>query len=160
VHARTGAADVAARSIETALLRFFDRPRPATEVFGDAGLGAACEEYRARLTRLGLLPDDATKRTRRLRLFVGLLILLGLAWARLWVPLSRGRTNVAFLIILAIVFTLIAVGSSRPFRTSRGNALLADLRALFRRLKDRAPSLRPGATSDMALLAAVFGLAA
>src|SRR6185436_11482472 len=62
---------------------------------------------------------------------------------------------------LTLIFAIVAARSGRPFRTARGDALLADLRTLFRRLKDRAGSLRAGgATADAALLAAVFGLSA
>jgi hypothetical protein len=48
-----------------------------------------------------------------------------------------------------------------PRLTSRGRTLLADLRRLFARLRERAPRLTPGgASADAALLAAVFGVAA
>ena len=77
---------------------------------------------------------------------LALLVLVGLAGAKIWVALSRGRTNIGFLIVMTLIFSIVAVRSSRPFRTARGNALLADLRTLFRRLKDRAGSLRPGGT--------------
>ena len=160
VCARSGAAEAAARPVERALLRHFERPRAATDIFDDAELEAACAEYRARLTRLDLLPSDETKRTRRRRLMLGLLVLVGLSAAKIWVALGRGRTNIGFLILMTLFFAVVAAAWSRPFRTARGDALLEDLRILFRRLKERAGSFRPNAApGDLALLAAVFGLA-
>jgi len=48
-----------------------------------------------------------------------------------------------------------------PHRTPAGDALLADLRTLFARLKERAHTLRPGGrSSEVALLMAVFGVRA
>ena len=92
---------------------------------------------------------------------MALVALVGLAGAKIWVALGRGKTNIGFLVILGVILVIAAIASSRAFRTARGNALIKDLRTLFRRLKDRAGSLRPGgATSEAALLAAVFGLGA
>ena len=45
LHARSGAADAAARPIDNALLGYFGEPRGATEIFNDGGLEAACAEY-------------------------------------------------------------------------------------------------------------------
>ena len=159
--ARAGADQIAERAIERAILRHFKLAQPATDIFSAADLTPPCDEYHARLSRVHLLPDDATRRARNRRLGLALIALVGLAGAKIWIALGRGRTNVGFLIALAIILVVIAVRMSRPFRTARGNALLADLRTLFRRLKGRAGSIRPGgATSEAVLLAAVFGLGA
>ncbi len=158
--ARGGAQEIAARPIERVVLRAFAHRRAATDIFTASDTDAPCLEYETRLARAGLVPDAATKAARRRRIAVALVVLLGLAGAKLWVAHQRGKPNVGILIVLTIVFAILAVGGTRRFRTARGDALLADLRTLFARLRERAGTVRAGgATSEAALLAAVFGLA-
>jgi uncharacterized protein (TIGR04222 family) len=147
--------------IEQALVRHFEQSRLATTVFGNDELTAACAEYERRLTALGLIPDEARRSVRRRLLGAALLGLVGLPVAKIVVAFARGRSNVLFLVVLTAVAAVAAAGVATPRLTSRGRALLADLRRLFARLRSRAPSLHPGgASADVALLVAVFGLAA
>jgi uncharacterized protein (TIGR04222 family) len=149
--------------IETAILtRCSQFGTAATAVLTDAEVDRACAPYRARLERMQLIPDGATK-ARRYRWFaVAVALLLGAAVIKIEVAFGRERHNVAFLIIL----TLIAVGVTwllvNRRRTSLGDQIIKDLRRLFAALQQRAPSIRPGGamTSDAMLLAAVFGLSA
>ena len=68
--------------------------------------------------------------------------------------MARGRFNIGFLVIEAVVFVVLAGIVTHPRRTPAGNALLADLRTLFAGLKDRAGGFRPyQGGSDFALLA-------
>jgi len=113
------------------------------------------------LIRLGLVPSEAEVSARRRRVWIALAILVGVAGTKLVVALSRGRSNVGFLIILAVVACVVAMKIHNPLRTPAGDQLLADLRNLFARLKSRAHTLRPGGeTSEVALLSAVFGVGA
>lgn len=149
------------RPIERALQHAFKQPRPATDIFTDPELSEACVPYESTLTRLGLLPDADTRRARHRRLAFAVAVLALLAGTKIVVALQRGRTNIGFLIVLALVACVIAWALSMARRTGRGDALLADLRRLFGRLRERAASVRPGgATAEAALLAAVFGLGA
>ena len=159
---KADAATLAQHPLERAVLGFYRDGHAAPAIFAVAsGFRATWDEYDARLRQAGLIPDSAMQDRRRTRLRIVLAVLLGLAGAKLAVALSRGRTNVMFLILLAIAFTVIAWKISRVRRTVLGDRVLADLRSLFSRLKDRAGSVVPGGASrDVALLAAVFGLAA
>ena len=160
VKVRAGTA-VVRRPMEKEVVRLFARPQPAAEIFTDLGLETVCREYDAQLTELGLLPDPERVAARLRWFLLSLLVLLGLSVTKILVALSRGRGNVAFLIVLTVVAVVAAFKLTNPRLTTRGNALLADLRRLFARLRQRAPRLvRGGATADAALLAAVFGLAA
>lgn len=153
--------DAVRRPIERALLEHFADPHLANTIFSHPALRAACDDYERTLTRLGLLPDAERRSARRRLLGVALLVLVGLSVAKIVVALGRGRSNVGFLIMLTIIVAVIAVKLASPRRTARGGALLADLRRLFTRLRDRAAHITPGgATADAALLAAVFGIAA
>lgn len=146
--------------LEGAIVRACAQPHLITQVCGAADVIAATERYEKELVRLTLLPDDATRSARSRRLTVAIAILGALSAAKLGVALSRGRTNVGFLIILTIVFVVIAIKLTRRSRTARGNALLADMRRLFSRLRARAGEFQPGyATTDLTLAAAVFGVA-
>ena len=146
--------------LEQKLADVFRTTSAAPGLFAEPGLRASCQRYDETLTELGLLPDAATVAARRGRLALALLVLVGLAAAKLYVGVSRGRP-IGFLVVLAILLTVIAVKIHQPRQTGRGQALLADRRLLFKRLKERAGSLRPGgAPGDTALLAAVFGLGA
>lgn len=147
--------------IEQVLMRHFEQSHLATTVFGNDELTAACAEYERRLAALGLVPDDARRSTRRRLLAGALVVLIGLSVAKIAVAFARGRSNVLFLFVLTAVAAMVAGAVTTPRLTSRGRALLADLRRLFARLRVRAPSMnRGGASADIALLAAVFGLAA
>jgi uncharacterized protein (TIGR04222 family) len=151
--------DEVRRPIEKSLLKKFTQPHKATVIFGDPALVASCTEYEKTLTRLSLLPDEETKRQRWRRFFFAFAVLGGVALLKIVIALSRGRHNIFFLMILAVVFMLVVAKVSHPFRTARGNILLADVRTLFAALKKRVWGLRPGgATSEAVLLAAVFGL--
>ncbi len=84
-----------------------------------------------------------------------------MAGIKIIVALSRGRTNVAFLIILAIASVIALLALGNPRLTRRGKNVLEDLRTLFQGLKSRADSLSPGnAAAELALVAALFGTVA
>ena len=147
--------------LEQALVDFFAHERPAKDIFDDLDLRAGCDDYARRLAGLGLVTDAEVRAARRRWLVVALAILIGLGAAKFFVALSHGRTNVFFLVVFTVVSSIAAVKLATPFRTTRGNAVLADLRRLFERLQQRAGRIRGGkGDPDAALLAAVFGLAA
>ena len=147
------------RPIEKELLRHFAQPHAPQSIFGDPALVQVCEPYQRRLTELGLLPTAADT-LRRCFLLLGVVVVLGgLSVAKINVALSRGRTNILFLIVLTIVALVVALKIALPRATERGRTVLADLRRLFERLRDRAATVRPGgASAEAALLASVFGL--
>lgn len=156
---RSEAVDLVRRPIEKALLERFKVPAAASSIFADPTLAAACEDYERRLVGLGLLPGAAQKAANRRRLVVAVAVLWGVAVLKVAVALGRGRSNVLFLVILTLLAAWLAYRAARLARTARGEALLADLRTLFASLREAA--IRPGgATQELALLAAVFGLAA
>jgi len=154
-------ADLTRRPIEKTILEKFARRDAAVSIFKTPELKATCSSYKDALRRLRLLPDEAMEKSRAWRLFIALAILSGVALVKIMIALQRGRHNILFLILLAVFLGIAAVKVGNPFRTRRGDALLADLRTLFSSLQARASSLRPGgATGELALLMAVFGLTA
>ncbi len=146
------------RPLEKALLNKFLAGNEASSVFDDGGLDTICHTYEDQLTQLGLLPDANTINARTQRRLIAFAILAGVAAIKIWVAIGRGHYNVGFLIVMAIAACLLA-NAINPRLTKKGSALLADLQNLFASLKDRKTNIKPGgATNEVALLAAVFGL--
>ncbi|HYC89049.1 MAG TPA: TIGR04222 domain-containing membrane protein [Thermoanaerobaculia bacterium] len=149
------------RRIEQELLTFCETPREATALFAPGVFDAVAGELEGELTGMGLLPDERTKAARWQLCRGAAAVLLFVSVTKIVVALSRGRTNIGLLIL----FTVAALLLLRPVvllgRTARGDAFLEELKNLFRSLKLRAGQLRPGgATSEVAMLAAVWGVGA
>jgi uncharacterized protein (TIGR04222 family) len=156
---RPGAAARVVHPIERAVLDRFERTGEASAIFSDPSLAAAAAPLRETLERHGLLPSLALRLERVGRLLLALVVLAGLAGIKIVVALGRGHSNVIFLVMLAALFCLLALGVGLRERTVRGEMALADLRHLFDRLRSRALQLEAGARDEALLLAAVFGLA-
>jgi uncharacterized protein (TIGR04222 family) len=148
--------------IERAVLARCAQSRtPATAILADSGVERACASYRARLEGLQLMPD-AAMRAQRYRWFaLAAALLLGIALGKIAIALGRGRYNIEFLIILTAIALGVVWFLVRRRRTHLGNRMLKDLQRLFKGLRQRAATIRPGGmTSDAMLLAAVFGISA
>ncbi len=146
------------RPIEKEILRTYSSPQKIQRSPNDK-LFSICADYENELKKHGLLPSDSEKLQRFFAAFVVIAVLLTITMFRLANAFAHGRHNVMNLVFLTIVFCAAGVYmvSKRP--TARGAALLADLRVLFERLKKRAALVRGGGeTSELALLAAVFGM--
>jgi len=147
------------RPIEVAVLDHFAHRQPADSVYGTPKTDTAIDQYRNRLEFTGLLPTEADRQGR--------VTIKRLAWGALWLvagariiqALAAERSNVEFLIVLALFFSwAVSRVVDRP-RTGSGDKALAELRALFAGLRARVDQLSPGgATNEMALVAAVFGV--
>jgi uncharacterized protein (TIGR04222 family) len=147
--------------LESDVLSYFDSPKDASLVFSERFFDSAIWRYEEELERLGLLPDDNVKSARWRRLGFALALLGGVAFIKIVLAVSGGHTNIQFLIILTAAFSFAAYAISRPRLTTKGQALLDNLRMLFGNLKDRASSLRPSSSpNELALLAAVYGIGA
>ncbi len=146
---------------EERLLDACRQPVRASSLLDDTALQvAATVECEPQLVRAGLLPDDRLKAVWTGLRTMALLILGSVAALKIVIAVSRGRTNVLFLIILSAAFCGIIYLVTNPSRTAAGDAMLADLRTLFAALKARAGLRRytPGTGGqELALLAAVFG---
>ena len=162
-HIKTAAAGLPAglQRTEERLLEACREPLRASSLLDDTALNlAATAECEPQLVRAGLLPDEQLKRAWTGLRTMALLFLGSVAALKIVIALSRGRTNVALLIVLSVVFGGIIYLVTNPSRTAAGDAMLADLRTLFAAVKARA-GIRsythgPGG-HELALLAAVFG---
>jgi uncharacterized protein (TIGR04222 family) len=134
---------------------------PAHELVSDESLKmTVLTECEGHLVKAGLLPDANVKAARMTLLLAGVSLLSAVAILKILIALSRGRTNVLFLVVACVIFAFLVYRVANPFRTWAGEAMLADQRTLFSALKARAVSMAvPTGSNDLALLAAVFGTA-
>jgi uncharacterized protein (TIGR04222 family) len=155
------AIDAVKRPIEKRVLEAFKTAQPISTTMDSLVGCSPCLDYTLNLEKFGLLPGPQTRDARQRRLWIALTILVGVAGLKMLIALSRGRTNLLFLIILASLAAYVALRIGNPFRTARGEEFLNDVKSLFGTLRLRADSLRPGgATSDLVWLASAFGLSA
>jgi len=155
------AVELVRRPIEKAVLRCFRSAGDAIGVFKDEATGKACNDYAKVLADQGMVADAGVYASRLLPTMIALSALVAIAAVKIQIALSQGRHNIGFLIVLAILFGIVTVVIWRKRLTGRGEAMLADLRDLFARLKGRARTMRAGGqTNEATMLAAVFGLAA
>lgn len=151
----------ARRDIEKALLNKFLTKAKLDSIDGDNTLHGACFPYRMSLQDLKLVPTPQDYQYRAKWLTVGGLLLGGLAVAKLGVALSRGYTNVEFLVLMAGAFLYFLYKTYHHERTALGDQVIEDLKRLFMGLHARRPWIKAsGETNEAALLAAVFGIAA
>jgi uncharacterized protein (TIGR04222 family) len=150
------AIDSVKRPIEKSILEAFKTAKPVSSTLDSL---TGCTDYACRLEAYGLLPDAEIRSARRRRLMLAICVLLGVAGLKILIALSRGRTNIVFLIILAGLAAYVTSRTNSPFRTARGEKFLEDVKSLFSSLRLRAASLRPGgATTDLVWLASAYGL--
>lgn len=150
----------ASSELEQKVVRQFNPSAEASSLFRMKDAEPEMRRYEHQLTAFGVLPDAEQKDARLMRMTVALILILTLAAAKIWVALATGHTNIQFLIVLAVLFTVLIVTACRPRRTRAGDRMVADLRTLFEGLKQRSEEIRNGSSpAEFALMAAVFGMA-
>lgn len=119
------------------------------------------EEMRRELESQGLMPGPQQRRRYRAVCLLALAAVLGLGIAKLVVALSRGRTNVWYLIALMLVYAVACVLLLIPPRlTHAGRRYLDWLRESHRGLVNLLVNGRRAETEELALAAGIYGLAA
>ena len=149
------------RPLEKAILQKYLVPGRPDAVHLDGGITVVAEGETKQLEEAGLLPNAAQRAFRNLLLLAVLVVLLGVAGYKIHVALARGRHNILFLAIMAVVAALVARALVKPRVTPLGDDALKQIREQCRPLYSRRKSLsRGGSGLELALLAAVFGFTA
>jgi uncharacterized protein (TIGR04222 family) len=118
-------------------------------------------ELRRELEQEGLVPGESRRRTQRGIMLGTFLFVCGLGLAKLAVALARGRTNVAYLILLLIVYGAACLFLLRPpLRTAAGRRYLDWLRGSHQGLVRMVSQGRREGVGELALAAGIYGLAA
>lgn len=117
-----------------------------------------CIPFEENLGNLGLLAAAAVKeKASRVRRAL-LVLIFGLGFYKAAVALSRGRTNILFLVIIGFVGLLLALAVSAPPRISRrGKEYLEGLKAQLKPERNAAPA--DVDDEHLALQVAVLGVA-
>lgn len=152
---------------------YCEKPRKPSDLFGSKGPTKELKPYfdrlREQLENDQLLTPTEWRVTGNLASTLIIMLLAGLAIYKIVIALSRGKSNLGFLIILSIVSVLAAIFILAPRRvTRRGKAYLENLRLAFRGLEEASDSkpkkqqadLYPGLASTVGLTVALFGVAA
>lgn len=147
--------------IETEALRVFDNAVLAPQA--DKEVQKAIEPHlrmlEEDLQRQGLIPPPGQRQGYWTICGLALLAVSGLGLAKLLVALSRGRTNVDFLMILLAAFTWLGYRFLRPpLRTRAGDQYLDWLKESHRGLVNLVTSGRREDLREMALIAGIYGL--
>jgi uncharacterized protein (TIGR04222 family) len=136
------------------------RAEPAALLVSTA-IRAEGDKYKADLVRRNLLPDADVHGGHLRLLATAVGVLAGVAIVKVVIALAAGHTNVAILIILAVVLSLVSIWTCVPRTTPTGSAAMRGLQTLLDRLAANASRLRAGgSTNEALLLAAVAGFAA
>jgi uncharacterized protein (TIGR04222 family) len=158
--------------IERRTLDWFTQPQKTSGVFRSGALATQlkpfCSAYEQRLKTEKLLTTDEMQQRARMIIVAGTLFVLGLGAYKLLVALSRGRSNVGFLVALGIAgFVLLLLVCRTPRVSRRGREYMERLRLAFERLRYNAqPAPQPQAAGVQAfdpsllLLVGVFGVGA
>jgi uncharacterized protein (TIGR04222 family) len=163
LRARAGGAE-AGRGVpleRAVLVALSGGPGSASDLPAAAPVRAATAEIEQSLQRSGLVISDATDAARRRARRWVLALLLGLAAARVAQTLLAGNSNLMFLVLMSLLVLLIGSMMGRARLTRSGTRCLDQLRVLLADLARQGDRLKPGSSGrDMALLAAMFGIAA
>jgi uncharacterized protein (TIGR04222 family) len=150
-----------ASAIDRLVYEHFRTEGPARSLFKNESLALRVEAHARRpLEDAGLMPDETLRKARWGRLLAAVAALGGLAAVKIALALQRGHSNVGFLLIEAAVFGLIACRLTIRHRTPAGDRALDYLKHTFDAVRQRTKPLKHPDPLDVALVAAVFGLAA
>lgn len=151
----------ARRPIEKAILIKLLPGAQIKDIYTDVLLKSTCLDYQTSLEKYRLIRTDAVLESRKSLYFLGIFMIAGLAGMKILVALQRGRSNITFLFTLCAIFLIFLNKIHNTELTGLGSRALADLNTLFRGLRDRRLTLKPGGqTNEAALLAAVYGASA
>jgi uncharacterized protein (TIGR04222 family) len=146
--------------LEQKIVRHFNPSASPASLFKMKEADPEMKRYEDELTRLGLLPDRDQKQARNIRAWTTAAVLLTIGVAKIVIAENTGHHNVAFLIVLTVVFTIVGLGIGLPRQTRAGDRMIEDLRTLFEGLKWKSEKIQNGASpAEFALMAAVFGMA-
>ena len=150
-----------ASAIDRLVCEHFRTEGPTGSLFKNESLALRVEAHARRpLEDAGLIPDETLRKARWGRL-IGALAMLGtLAAVKIALALHRGHTNVGFLLVETVVFGLIACRLTIRHRTPAGDRALDYLKHTFEDVRHRTKPLEHPDPQDIAIVAAVFGLAA
>jgi uncharacterized protein (TIGR04222 family) len=149
------------RPIEKELVRLVAKGSDADALVRAASGSPACKTYEQELANLRLISGPNVRATRWPAIHVAMALVGAVAGFKIFVALRGGHTNIAILVSLSFIAVALLASLAYKRKTGLGHEFLSTQQTLFKRLKQRADGIKPGGGSaDLAILAAVFGMAA
>lgn len=145
--------------LEAALLRRCEGERALADLAGKT-VRAACEPLQAELVTAGLVPTAEEQRKHHHDRAVAVLVLAGVAIAKVLTALASGHGNVLLLVVAAPIACFFAALVAAPPRTESGEATLRKLRELSLRGEAESSAAPGSEPMSFTTAAATFGLAA
>ena len=139
-------------ALERDVCEWFTSARSAREVFSSSKLrnrvAEHCQNYESWLEQKSFLCPPGRTRAGWLAAWQGSVVVLGLGVYKLCAALSKGRSNVGFMIIMAIGFVVIQRMICRPCRLSRlGKAYLKEVQSKYAHQRQYVAGNRPADSS-------------
>jgi uncharacterized protein (TIGR04222 family) len=157
---KSDAGEMVTRPLDKAIIAASAAQPSLAEIARNATVRKHAAAYAKELSDAGLIADSGERNTRFILLACAIGLLAGVAFAKIIVAIATGHRNIFFLIIAALVASILTIFIGRGIRTRAGASVLADLKTLTAKLKREAPNLKMGSgTNDALLLAAVHGFA-
>jgi uncharacterized protein (TIGR04222 family) len=147
------------RPLDRAIVEVCRKPGTLALLVANNSVRKAAQEYEQELGAKGLISAGPEFDFRKKVGFAAAGLLAGVALVKVNYALSTGRGNVGFLVMAAIVATVLALWITRRRLTHAGQQMLESVRTLLKRLKDNSDRIKPGGeTNEALLLASAFGV--
>ncbi len=146
--------------LEMEVFEFYRNRIKATEIFEKSNFIKHCEPYQKELEKHNLLPDEETRKIRKIGYYTILLFLFGTGGYRLFMSLSAGKQNVWYLVGLMCLFGFVLYTLAHTNLTIKGKKFLKKLQGSIQISKSITnPDFATSSPSysDALFLAAVMG---
>lgn len=155
------AASSVRRPLDKAILSKLANERaPVDSLFFDRVIMEEANATGEPLRQSGAMAGEEDRRQAHILTVGAMVVLWGVAGAKILVALARGRHNVLFLLFMAALAPLAVRAVTRRVRTPLGDRVCRRVKEFYSGLWQRRASLElTGSTGEMTFLAATFGLA-
>lgn len=142
---------------EKDVYHYFETARPIRDLRDSTLSRRLSARFDSELREMGALPGAGDRRGRAVAVLLSIAILEIVLIIKFCLALSRNRTNVAGLVILAIVVPIVFLILNGKKKTARGERFLGDLKNLFHDPQARSRAKHATDPTEAILLAAAVG---
>src|SRR5580704_4926629 len=121
------ATETVKRPIERQILETFKTPQRISTALKSLENCSACQGYANNLEQLGLVHAEESRDAFQHLRWIAIAALLSVALLKIFIALSRGHSNILFLILLTFLACFLVTRIGNPFRTMRGDKFLEDV---------------------------------
>lgn len=146
------------KRIEQAVVKATSEENSVDKIVSDSIVNMEADVYQMYLEEKGYLYSGRHKTTlTNLQILAyGGVVLMALT--KIFIALGRGRTNIEFLILCAVGAVFYIKFLVHPTKTTAGQNVILHLSDILKNSRMRIYNLQKGATNELALIVAVFGI--